>query len=117
MMSSTLGAPLGGTTLGGHHGLDCLASRLISPPNGGGGFGRYLPSMVVVAPGLPGVPGPPGAPCEPDASFGLGVCANAPESARLAVSRAVTARCLVAFMVESIGYWYFACAVGARHCE
>ena len=56
MMSSTLGAPLGGTTVGGHHGLESLALRLIVPPNFGGGFGRYLPSMVVVASGEPGVP-------------------------------------------------------------
>jgi hypothetical protein len=28
----------------------------IVPPNGAGGFGRYLPSIVVVALGEPGVP-------------------------------------------------------------
>src|SRR5262249_32377578 len=54
MMSSTLGAPLGGTTRGGHHGLEFLASRLIVPPNVGGGGGRYFPSIVVVALGDPG---------------------------------------------------------------
>src|SRR6266511_713316 len=54
MMSSTLGAPLGGTTRGGQYGLDCAALRLISPPNFGGGFGRYRPSIVVVAAGEPG---------------------------------------------------------------
>src|SRR4029078_9417422 len=56
MISKTLGAPLGGTTLGGQYGLDSWASILIVPPNGAGGFGRYLPSIVVVALGDPGVP-------------------------------------------------------------
>ena len=53
MMSSTFGAPLGGTTRGGHHGFDWAALRLITPPNFGSGGGRYLPSMVAVAPGEP----------------------------------------------------------------
>src|SRR6476646_1397303 len=56
MISKTLGAPLGGTTLGGQYGLDSWASILIVPPNGAGGGGRYLPSIVVVALGDPGVP-------------------------------------------------------------
>jgi hypothetical protein len=56
MISSTLGAPLGGTTLGGQPGLESDALRLILPAKGGGGFGMYLPSMVVVALGEPGVP-------------------------------------------------------------
>src|SRR5580704_10935409 len=56
MMRSTLGAPLGGTTRGGHHGLESRALRLMVPPNGSGGFGRYLPSIVVVALGDPGAP-------------------------------------------------------------
>ena len=56
MISKTLGAPLGGTTVGGQYGLESLASRLIVPPNGAGGGGRYLPSIVVVALGEPGVP-------------------------------------------------------------
>jgi hypothetical protein len=54
MISSTFGAPLGGTTRGGHHGLDWVAFRLISPPNFGGGDGRYFPSIVVVDEGEPG---------------------------------------------------------------
>ena len=33
-----------------------VASILIVPPNSAGGFGRYLPSIVVVALGEPGVP-------------------------------------------------------------
>src|SRR5262245_40270189 len=53
MMRSTLGAPLGGTTCGGHQGFESFALRLIVPPNLGGGGGRYLPSMVVVALGDP----------------------------------------------------------------
>src|SRR5215831_5936909 len=56
MMSKTLGAPLGGTTVGGQYGLESFASMLIVPPNGAGGGGRYLPSIVVVALGEPGVP-------------------------------------------------------------
>src|SRR6266481_7346721 len=56
MMSSTLGAPLGGTTRGGHHVVESLASCLMTPPNFGGGGGICLPSMLVVALGEPGVP-------------------------------------------------------------
>src|SRR5262245_8266240 len=55
-MSSTLGAPLGGTTRGAHHGLDCAAFSLITPPNFGSGAGSCFPSMVVVALGEPGTP-------------------------------------------------------------
>src|SRR5215470_19442876 len=56
MIRRMLGALLGGTTCGRQYGFDWLASRLITPPNVGGGGGRYFPSMVVVAPGEPGVP-------------------------------------------------------------
>ena len=56
MISRTFGAPLGGTTCGGQYGLESLALRPISPPNFGGGLGRYRPSIVVVALGEPGVP-------------------------------------------------------------
>src|SRR6476646_3739192 len=56
MMSRMLGAPLGGTTVGGHHGLESVAISLITPPNFGSGGGSCFPSMVVVAPGEPGVP-------------------------------------------------------------
>src|SRR6266852_5390220 len=56
MMSNTLGAPLGGTTVGGHHAFDSEAFSLITPPNSGSGGGSCLPSMVVVALGEPGVP-------------------------------------------------------------
>src|SRR5512143_1898405 len=56
IISSTLGAPLGGTTVGGHHGLESLASSLITPSNFGGGGGSCLPSTVTVALGEPGVP-------------------------------------------------------------
>src|SRR5271165_234480 len=56
MMSSTLGAPLGGTTVIGQYGFESLASSLITPPNGAGGGGSCLPSMVVVALGEPGTP-------------------------------------------------------------
>src|SRR5215475_662814 len=53
MISSTLGAPFGGTVRGGHHGFDWEALRVISPPDFGGGGGRKRPSMVVVAAGEP----------------------------------------------------------------
>ena len=56
MISSTLGAPFGGTTRGGHHGFDCSASFLITPPNFGSGGGSCLPLMVVVALGEPSWP-------------------------------------------------------------
>src|SRR6516165_7622656 len=56
MISNTLGAPLGGTTRGGHHGFDCRASSLITPPNLGSGGGSCFPSIVVVALGDPRVP-------------------------------------------------------------
>src|SRR5271169_1223586 len=56
MMRSTLGAPLGGTTRGGHQGVESLALSLITPPNFGGGGGICFPSMVVVALGEPNVP-------------------------------------------------------------
>ena len=56
MMSSTLGAPFGGTMWGGHQGVDSEAFSLITPPNSGAGGGNCLPSMVVVALGEPGTP-------------------------------------------------------------
>src|SRR4029453_3335304 len=56
MIKSTLGAPLGGTTVGGQYGLESTALSLITPPNFGSGAGSCFPSMVVVAPGEPGVP-------------------------------------------------------------
>ena len=49
MMSSTLGAPFGGTTRGAHQGVDSEAFSLITPPNFGSGGGSCLPSIVVVA--------------------------------------------------------------------
>src|SRR5271165_6755322 len=56
MMSSTLGAPFGGTTRGGHHGVDSGAFSLITPPNFGSGAGSCFPSRVVVALGEPSTP-------------------------------------------------------------
>ena len=56
MISRTFGAPLGGTTVGGQPGLESAVLRLILPAKGGGGFGMYLPSIVVVALGEPGTP-------------------------------------------------------------
>src|SRR5947209_3383068 len=56
MMSKILGAPLGGTMVGGHHGLDSVAFSLITPPNFGSGAGSWLPWIVVVASGEPAAP-------------------------------------------------------------
>src|SRR5882762_9033615 len=56
MMSRMFGAPLGGTTRGGHHGLESLALSLITPPNFIGGGGSCFPSSVRVALGEPGTP-------------------------------------------------------------
>src|ERR1700674_2344792 len=56
MMSRMLGAPLGGTTRGGHHGFESLALSLITPPNFIGGGGSCFPSSVTVALGEPGTP-------------------------------------------------------------
>jgi hypothetical protein len=56
MISSTLGAPLGGTTRGGHQALDSDAFSLIIPPNFGSGGGSCLPLIVVVALGAPSSP-------------------------------------------------------------
>jgi hypothetical protein len=55
-MSSTLGAPFGGTTRGAHHCVDSEAFSFITPPNFGSGGGSCFPLIVVVAPGAPGVP-------------------------------------------------------------
>src|ERR1017187_9708650 len=56
MMSSTLGASLGGTTVGAHHGFESAAFCLITPPNFGSGGGSCPPLMVVVALGAPMTP-------------------------------------------------------------
>src|SRR5271166_50073 len=56
MIRRIFGAPLGGTTVGGHQGVDCGAVSLIVPPNFGGGGGNCFPSIVVVALGEPNTP-------------------------------------------------------------
>ena len=56
IISRILGAPFGGTMRAGQYGFDSAAFVWILPPNGCGGFGRYLPSIVVVGLGEPGVP-------------------------------------------------------------
>src|SRR5229473_3163 len=56
MIRRILGAPLGGTTRGGHQGLESLALSLITPPNFGGGGGSCFPLIVVVALGEPDTP-------------------------------------------------------------
>ena len=56
MISSTLGASLGGTIRGAHQGLDCRAASLITPPNLGAGAGSCSPLMDIVALGEPSTP-------------------------------------------------------------
>jgi hypothetical protein len=56
MIKRMFGAPLGGTTVGGHHAFDSEAFSLMTPPNFGSGGGSCFPSMVVVALGEPGTP-------------------------------------------------------------
>src|SRR6267143_3214583 len=56
MISSTLGAPLGGTTRGGHQGVESVALGLMTPPNLSGAAGICFPSIVVVALGDPSCP-------------------------------------------------------------
>src|SRR5215472_14529707 len=56
IISSTFGAPFGGTTRIGQYGVDCAALRSILPSNFCGGGGNWFPSIVVVALGDPGVP-------------------------------------------------------------
>jgi len=56
MIIKTLGASLGGATLGAHHVLESVAFSLITPPNAGSGAGSCFPLMVVVALGEPRVP-------------------------------------------------------------
>src|SRR5450631_984628 len=56
MISRTFGAPLGGTTVGGHHGVDPGLFSVITPPNFGAGGGSCWPLSVVVALGEPNVP-------------------------------------------------------------
>ena len=62
MISSTLGAPFGGTIVGGHHGLESAAVCLISPPNCGTGGGRAFDVTGSPYAGEPGFAGPPGWP-------------------------------------------------------
>src|SRR5450432_2316653 len=86
MISSTLGAPFGGTIRGGHHGLESSALSLITPPNFGGGGGSWLPLIVVVALGVPSTP--------------VTVCAVTGAATRLATSSdAATSMATVAFLV------------------
>ena len=84
MMSRMLGASLGGTMRGAHHGFDCRASFLISPPNFAGGAGSCFPSMVVVALGEPGVP--------------VICCAPAARAKTAPIARARTTKILFFFM-------------------
>src|ERR1700748_2109288 len=92
MMRSTFGGPFGGTTWAGQYGFDWLASRLISPPNFGGGGGRYFPSIVVVAPGEPGVP--------------VVCCAAAgrPDTAAMETVASSVSRMLFMLMVASLNF-------------
>jgi len=56
IINRTFGAPSGGVIRGAHHGVDCSASSLITPPNGSSGAGSTLPSIDIVASGEPSTP-------------------------------------------------------------
>src|SRR5215468_7897304 len=56
MISSTLGAPLGGTMRADQYGFDVRASLVILPLKGWGGAGICAPSIVTCASGDPGAP-------------------------------------------------------------
>jgi hypothetical protein len=92
MISSTFGAPFGGTIRGAHHGFDCKASFLITPPNFGSGGGSWRPSIAVVALGEPGTPDTPCATAETAVQAMMLEVAKAAESA-------ATFRILELFMV------------------
>src|SRR5262249_50004824 len=53
MIRRMFGAPLGGTTRGGHQDFDWSALRSIVPPKGSSGGGSCFPSSVTVAAGEP----------------------------------------------------------------
>src|SRR5271166_3736408 len=82
MISRMLGAPAGGTILGGHHDFDWAAFRLMVPPNGRAGAGSTSPGIVRVPSGEPTlVPVGSRAGAEPAAGAAAPVCAFAsPES-------------------------------------
>src|SRR6266852_5385993 len=86
MMSNTLGAPLGGTTVGGHHAFDSEAFSLITPPNSGSGGGSCFPLMVVVALAEPNSP--------------VTCCAMEEEgrNAKTTAQSAIATTCLTAFI-------------------
>ncbi|HVB82348.1 MAG TPA: hypothetical protein VNE82_20660 [Candidatus Binataceae bacterium] len=56
MIRRMLGAPLGGTIRGGHHGLEFAALRSITPPNFAAGGGRIFEFGNSVALGDFGTP-------------------------------------------------------------
>src|ERR1700693_4010638 len=89
MIRRMLGAPLGGTTRGGHHGVESLALSLITPPNGIGGGGSCFPSSVIVELGDPGTP--------------LICCAETmPEPKPATINTTINVRTRVGFLVRSL---------------
>src|SRR5678816_307680 len=86
MMSSTLGAPFGGTTRGAHQAFDSEAFSLIVPPNLGSGGGSCFPPSVVVALGEPTSP--------------VTCCATPYEeqTAKVTVETTIATTCLTAFI-------------------
>src|SRR5216110_2047620 len=95
-MSSTLGAPLGGTTRGGHQGFDSAAVCLISPPKFGGTGGRALDVSDSVNAGDPGFAGP---------AWPLtGTCAKTATSTAAATPATTTERTILRFMIFTPSY-------------
>ena len=100
MMRRMLGAPLGGTTRGGHQAFDCRAFSLMTPPNFGSGGGSCLPLMVVVASGEPGTP----VVCWADAATQLTARSPAPKRMVRLILRALSA---VRLCLMSVFFMFF----------
>src|SRR5438094_7780934 len=105
-MSSTLGAPLGGTTRGGHQGFDSAAVCLISPPKFGGTGGRALDVSDSVNAGDPGFAGP---------AWPLtGTCAKTATSTAAATPATTTERTILRFMIFTPSYAWRSASGAAR---
>ena len=84
IISKMFGAFCGGTTFGGHQGVEFRASFLISPPNSGTGGGSCSPLRVMVASGAPEVP------CTVPVRAGMAVQAASTRTAMRAINTTIT---------------------------
>src|SRR5262245_26542564 len=94
MMSRTLGAPLGGTIVGGHHTFESFSTALTSPANfdGIGGMARDASGSWYA--GEPGAGGPP----EPPTVMGTKKAPTPPATTRTRMA----ARAILAFVMISL---------------